>query len=135
MKVTELAVEDARRWLTEAKEALARSDSTDDQPHRGFAMSTRFTKIGAEGETLADDATEWAAVLDKTTSLLWTVKETKRLTWDKARAAVAKLDSAGFKDWRLPTVEELFLLADRTRVSLFSSFSWAVDCYAPIYRC
>jgi hypothetical protein len=80
-------------------------------------MSGQFTKIGADGAKLADDATEWIAVLDNTTSLIWTVEETKRLTWKKAQAAVAKLDTAGLNDWRLPTVEELFLLADRTKYS------------------
>ena len=79
-------------------------------------MGNRFTKIGAEGEKLADDAAEWVAVIDSTTSLVWTVKETARLTWKKAAAAVQKLDTAGFADWRLPTVEES-MLADRTKYS------------------
>jgi Protein of unknown function (DUF1566) len=78
---------------------------------------SRFTKIAADGAKLADDATEWVAVLDNTTALIWTVEETKGMPWKKAQAAVKKLDTAGFKDWRLPTVEELFLLADRTKHS------------------
>jgi Protein of unknown function (DUF1566) len=78
---------------------------------------SRFTKIAADGAKLADDATEWVAVLDNTTGLIWTVEETKGMPWKKAQAAVKKLDTAGFKDWRLPTVEELFLLADRTKHS------------------
>ncbi len=35
--------------------------------NRGSLMGNRFTKIGAEGEKLADDATEWVAVIDSTT--------------------------------------------------------------------
>lgn len=75
----------------------------------------RFTKVGADGAKLGDDAKEWIAVLDNTTALIWTVEETDRLTWKKAKAAVEKLKTAGLTDWRLPTVEELFLLADRTK--------------------
>ena len=39
----------------------------------------------------------------------------KSITYAEALEAPKKLAIAGFKDWRLPTVEELFLLADRTR--------------------
>jgi hypothetical protein len=76
---------------------------------------SRFTKIGTDGAKLADDATEWVAVLDNTSSLIWAVEETKAMTWKKATAAVKKLSTAGFDDWRLPTVEDLFLLADRSK--------------------
>ena len=48
---------------------------------------------------------------------MWAVEVLKRLTFKKALKAPEKLVTAGFKDWRLPTVEELFLLADRTRHS------------------
>ncbi len=78
---------------------------------------SRFTKVGADGAKLADGAAEWVAVLDNTTALLWTVEETKEMNWAKAQASVQKLETAGFTDWRLPTVEELFLLADRTKHS------------------
>ncbi len=78
---------------------------------------SRFTKVGADGAKLADDAAEWVAVLDNTTALIWTVEEMKPLPWKKAQAAVGKMNTAGFTDWRLPTVEELFLLADRTKHS------------------
>jgi hypothetical protein len=41
----------------------------------------------------------------------------KCVTHAKAEKACATLDLAGHSDWRLPTVEELFLLADRKRFS------------------
>jgi Protein of unknown function (DUF1566) len=94
---------------------------------------SRFTKVGAEGEKLADDAKEWVAVLDNTTSILWTVEEPKAMTWKKAGAFVKKLDTAGFDDWRLPTVEELFLLADRTRVSPAIDTTFFPDCKSDWY--
>lgn len=94
---------------------------------------SKFTKIGAEGEKLADDAAEWVAVLDNTTNLVWTVKETTRLNWKKAAAAVQKLDTAGFTDWRLPTVEELFMLADRTKYSPAIDTAYFPDCKSDWY--
>jgi uncharacterized protein DUF1566 len=76
----------------------------------------RYVKIGEDGALLAADATEWVAVLDTKTNLMWAVEVLKRQTWKKALEAPKKLAIAGFKDWRLPTVEELFCLADRTRI-------------------
>jgi len=75
----------------------------------------RYIKIGEDGALLAGDATEWVAVLDTRTNLMWAVEVLKRQTWKKALKAPKKLAIAGFKDWRLPNVEELFCLADRTR--------------------
>jgi hypothetical protein len=75
----------------------------------------RFIKIAKHGTPLPADASEWQAVLDTRTSLMWAVEISKRLTFKKAQASVGKLAIGGFEDWRLPTVEELFLLADRTR--------------------
>lgn len=94
---------------------------------------SRFTKVGADGAKLGDEATEWVAVLDNTTALIWTVKETKVLPWKKALAAVEKLDVAGFKDWRLPTIEELFLLADRTKHSPAIDTTYFPDCKSEWY--
>ena len=76
---------------------------------------TRFVKVGEDGALLAPDAAEWVAVLDTTTNLMWAVEVLSKRTFKKALEAPKKLSIAGFKDWRLPTVEELFCLADRTR--------------------
>ena len=79
-------------------------------------MITRaFTKISAQGVDLPADATEWVAVRDEQTKLIWSATEQKKsLKWAEAKTAADKLDLCGWS-WRLPTVEELFLLADRTR--------------------
>jgi hypothetical protein len=80
--------------------------------------------------------------------LYWTADDVtpKAVTYDKAVAAVAKLNAdafGGFTDWRLPSVEELFLLADRTKVqpaidtaffpSCKSEWYWSstLDCESP----
>ena len=77
----------------------------------------RFVKISDTGLELPPDATEWAAVLDKAANLMWSANDVGKgeIKHAAAEKAVAKLDLAGAKDWRLPTVEELFLLADRTK--------------------
>ncbi len=77
----------------------------------------RFTKVSDSGLLLAATEPEWVAVLDTRTNLMWPVAETRRMTYAKALEYPKKLATAGFEDWRLPTVEELFLLADRTRYS------------------
>jgi hypothetical protein len=85
------------------------------QPAAAAAQTERYIKIGEDGALLAGDAAEWVAVLDTRTNLMWAVEVLKRQTWKKALKAPEKLAIAGFKDWRLPNVEELFCLADRTR--------------------
>jgi hypothetical protein len=80
-------------------------------------MTNRFTKIDAEGKPLPIDAAIWVAVLDEQSGLIWDAGETKPMDWKKAMAHPKKLTIAGFDDWRLPTVEELFCLADRTKHS------------------
>jgi hypothetical protein len=78
-------------------------------------MSNRFTKIDAEGKPVAADATEWAAVLDERSGLFWQVEETEPMPWAKALEHPKTLAICGFSDWRLPTIEELFCLADHTK--------------------
>jgi len=84
---------------------------------------TRFYLIG-------DDI-----VADRTTGLSWSRGNvgTKLLTWSKAADACRALDLGGFKDWRLPTVEELFLLADRTRHSPAIDTTFFPDCKSDWY--
>ena len=76
----------------------------------------RFIKIGEDGSLLAPDATEWVAVLDTKTNLMWDAKARAVEGFQAAQAVPGTLSVAGFTDWRVPTVEELFCLADRTRV-------------------
>ncbi len=59
-------------------------------------------------------------VYEPARDLHWTAGDVGdgRLDHEDALAAVAKLNEesfGGFNDWRLPSVEELFLLHDRTR--------------------
>lgn len=79
------------------------------------AATPRFIKVGEDGALLPADGAEWVAVLDTKTNLMWAVEVLSRRSFKKALEAPKALTTAGFKDWRLPTVEELFCLADRTR--------------------
>ena len=77
---------------------------------------TRFTKVSPTSLLLPADATEWAAVLDTKTNLMWDAKARAVEGFQAAQAVPGTLNVAGFTDWRMPTVEELFCLADRARV-------------------
>ena len=75
-------------------------------------------KIGADGAQLPPDASVWDAVLDISTGLMWSAGDVgEAMTWEAAEIACAKLSLAGASDWRMPTVEELFALADHGRIS------------------
>ena len=76
----------------------------------------RFVKIGEDGSRLAPDAAVWGAVLDTKTNLMWDAQTRHAENFQTAQTVPLTLGVAGFTDWRMPTVQELFLLADHTRV-------------------
>jgi len=78
-----------------------------------------YTKIGADGAALLADATGHQAVrVDHpllARPMIWTAQRSPdALTWKQAKAWAEGLTLHGWQ-WRLPTVEEAFLLCDRTR--------------------
>lgn len=81
----------------------------------------KLTKLAADGTDLPADATGHKAVrLDHgllAAPIIWTAERSaERMTWEQAKAWAARLDTNGWS-WRLPTVEEAFLLCDRTRTT------------------
>jgi hypothetical protein len=79
----------------------------------------RYIKLAADGTDLPSDATGHLAVRVENDLLarpiIWTAhRSEKRLTWSQAKKWAEGLDINGWS-WRLPTVEEAFLLCDRTR--------------------
>jgi len=79
----------------------------------------KLTKLAADGTDLPADAAGHLAVrLDHgllAQPIVWTAhRSEKRLTWKQAVKWAEKLDINGWS-WRLPTVEEAFLLPDRSR--------------------
>jgi hypothetical protein len=82
------------------------------------AAASRFTKVSADGADLPADATEWVAVFDSSLNVLWARHAApERMNYADAKAYCENLELAGLKGWKLPDVEPLFLLADRSRHS------------------
>lgn len=79
-------------------------------------MKDHILKIGADGAQLPADSTEYVAIHNTKTGLMVCAPfADKRFEHPEALTAIAGLSVAGFNDWRPPTVEELFPMADRTR--------------------
>jgi hypothetical protein len=98
------------------------------------AKKTRFIKISTKGKELAADAKKWDAVLDTTTGLMWTVKEQKAKNHAAAVTAAEKTKAASYvTGWRLPTVEELFCLADRSKYRPAIDTDYFPDCKSDFY--
>lgn len=113
-------------------------------------QTNRFIKIGADGKPLPLDAAEWPVVADNKTGRMWAtvaiaVDDWEPETVERIAAELKAARLGGFDDWRIPTVEELFLLADRTRYSpaidtaFFpdcpSDWFWSIDEYTPASGC
>jgi hypothetical protein len=80
-------------------------------------VKARFTKISADGKKLKATFKTWAAVLDNTTGLIWDVGAYAAMNWADAKVHVKKLRTAGFNDWRLPSVQELVAILDYSRAN------------------
>lgn len=80
-------------------------------------LKSRFIKISADGKKLKADATTWTAVLDNTTGLMWDISEAPSMNWADAKAHCKKLRTAGFKNWRLPSVQEFVAILDYSRAN------------------
>ena len=81
----------------------------------------KLTKLAADGTDLPADTTDHLAVRVENDLLarpmIWTAhRSEKSMTWKQAKTWTEKLDINGWS-WRLPTVEEAFLLCDRTRTT------------------
>ena len=79
----------------------------------------KFIKIGADGQQLPHDATEWVAVELPEHGLTFTATSIvdSDVPQEQCEAVAKALTLAGHSDWDLPTIEELALLVDRTRYS------------------
>jgi hypothetical protein len=79
----------------------------------------KLIKIGANGKPLPKGSRAKAvAFLDKERGLMWPAQDLAgRHMWSDAKKAASALDLAGASDWRLPTIDELETLRDRSRFS------------------
>jgi hypothetical protein len=81
---------------------------------------SRFKKLDANLQPVADDATEHAAVLDTQQNLIFAIATGDAETeYDFATASklCADLRLGDKNDWRLPTVQELFAIVDHGKHS------------------
>jgi hypothetical protein len=74
----------------------------------------RFLELDSAGAVLQKTPSVIAR-LEPARGLMWGPTLPEQLTWEAGKKACAEFRLFGFADWRMPTVEELFLLADRTR--------------------
>ena len=77
----------------------------------------KFIKIGADGQQLPIDATDWVAVELPEHGLTFTATSIVEsdVPQEQCDAAAKAMTLAGHSDWDLPTIDELSLLVDRTR--------------------
>ena len=54
-------------------------------------------------------------ITDTETGLMWQQATMERKDWDNAILSCSELALAGHKDWRLPTIKELFSIVDFER--------------------
>jgi tetratricopeptide (TPR) repeat protein len=76
-------------------------------------------------------------ITDTRTGLIWTKKDSRAdlgecLNWDDSNRYVRNLRTGGYSDWRMPTVEELKTIYEKSKVSLpteeyFKQFPISVD--------
>ncbi len=94
-----------------------------------------YRKISSSGDTLPSDATDWVAVYDNATGLIWEVKtpdddatdehqdSNKIFSWSSGDGYAAYLGSihlAGRSSWKIPTVRELSSLLNYENPSIKS---------------
>jgi hypothetical protein len=101
-----------------AKPATTRSRKRPQTSSPVASLPSHFVKLDELGNELPADATGHVAVLDRRQNLIVLVASSpKAMTHAKAEAWVETLDVMGHSDWRLPSVDEFFPIADRSRRS------------------
>ncbi len=74
-------------------------------------------------------------VTDTTTGLMWQQETARRMSWEAAISYCKGLTVGGYRDWRLPTIQELQSIVDYTRYGptidttafpgIMSSYYWS----------
>ncbi len=97
-------VDDSSQTLKAILEKLTQLYNHINQP------DSRFTKLNANGETLAKDAAEWSAILDNDTGLIWEIQDNKKIyTIEESSNYIKEINKQQFvtyQNWRLPTIDE-----------------------------
>jgi len=82
-----------------------------------YVRCVNIAKVQGEARYTRDSTKQ--IVLDASTNLIWqdtpdTVSETAKKTWSEAVDSCQQLDLAGYDDWRLPNLNELNSITDKT---------------------
>jgi len=79
----------------------------------------RFLKLASDGTELPVDATGHVFVFDRQLGLMWPAATTSSecVTHADAETMCKELRLGDFDDWRMPTIDELESLRDRSRYS------------------
>ena len=74
----------------------------------------RFLKLDANGTA---NQTNWDCVIDAKTGLTWQAQEfSSNFTFKEAERQAKRSKLCSLDNWRLPTIEELYWLAERTKI-------------------
>lgn len=88
----------------------------------------RFIRLDSAGKKISKPDAPFVAVEDSGTGLIWSVAETKPMSWKQAIAHAKKLKLCGLKGWQLPTCDQLLTLVDRTRINPATDIGVFPDC-------
>ena len=75
----------------------------------------RYHKISADGARLPIEATEFVAIEDTQTGLMWSLTLAREQTQAKAAKVAKACKVAGHADWSLPSIQQLETLRDLSR--------------------
>lgn len=79
------------------------------------AVVTACAQSSTENRGYAQKTQAGEYWIDPSTGLMWPAKDhSKAVTWHKAESYCRKLHLAGYSDWRLPTLDELASLVDKS---------------------
>lgn len=111
--------------------------------HRAHINPMSYTKISSTGAELPDNATNWCAVKDNVTGLMWENHQSSPSTYtnhgDNRTGDVSLYvannasNFCGLSGWRLPTAEELVSIQDFSRVVTSINTEWFANTPASIY--
>ncbi|MFA6865532.1 MAG: DUF1566 domain-containing protein [Sphaerochaetaceae bacterium] len=105
-EITEYKLPDTGQSYTYDEDGLVVEDVDESSPYWGSDASI-------EGNELSYQDNGDGTVTDLNTGLMWQqTPDFTRYTYDEALEYVENLNTGGYDDWRLPTIKELYSLAD-----------------------
>ncbi len=84
------------------------SSSQINEPSAGDAFYGQNAHYAGNETSYTDNGDE--TITDNVTGLMWQKDPGSKMTYDQAKSTVESFDLAGYSDWRLPTIKELYSL-------------------------